>query len=118
MPPNCFARNWPLTRRFQQRHDTAALSPWEPHYAALFDREHYEKHVNAIHMKGNDNAKKDEADKATALVQMRMTPEKKSRYVREAKRNGLTISAWIQRHMDQVCDESDVNYLKKKAGEQ
>lgn len=35
-----------------------------------------EKHVNAIHMKGNDNAKKDEADKATALVQMRMTPEK------------------------------------------
>ena len=77
-----------------------------------------DKHVNAIHMKGNDNAKKDEADKATALVQMRMTPEKKSRYVREAKRNGLTISAWIQRHMDQVCDESDVNYLKKKAGEQ
>ncbi|MEG5932487.1 hypothetical protein UXN85_20690 [Enterobacter hormaechei] len=63
---------------------------------------------------GNKNAAKPVEEKATLQIQMRVTPERKNRYVLEAKRNGLKISEWIQNHMDTVCDEADAEREKRK----
>lgn len=52
----------------------------------------------------NQNAQKDDIP-ATAQIQMRVTPERKERYVMQAKREGLKLSEWIQKHMDAVCKD-------------
>ncbi|NEG94108.1 hypothetical protein [Leclercia adecarboxylata] len=41
---------------------------------------------------------------ATAHVHMRVTPDRKFRYVRQAEKEGLKLAEWIQKHMDAVCD--------------
>lgn len=43
---------------------------------------------------------------ATAQIQMRVTPERKNRYVKQAQSEGLKMSEWIQKHMDSVCDSA------------
>ncbi|EEW6789635.1 hypothetical protein D6W19_003114 [Escherichia coli] len=48
-----------------------------------------------------------EAVPATAQIQMRVTPDRKNRYVRQAQVEGLKLTDWIQKHMDRVCDEAD-----------
>jgi predicted HicB family RNase H-like nuclease len=40
---------------------------------------------------------------ATAQIQMRVTPDRKNRYVSEAQKEGLKLSEWIQKHLDAVC---------------
>lgn len=45
-----------------------------------------------------------EAVPATAQLQMRVTPERKLRYVNQAKAEGLDLTDWVQKHMDYVCD--------------
>jgi hypothetical protein len=35
---------------------------------------------------------------------MRVTPERKLRYVNQAKAEGLGLTDWVQKHMDYVCD--------------
>lgn len=52
------------------------------------------------------NAQKD-AVPATAQIQMRVTPDRKKRYVSQARAEGLKLTDWIQKHMDRVCDEAD-----------
>lgn len=49
------------------------------------------------------NSVKDAAP-ATVQIHMRITPERKKRYVIQARAEGLKLSEWIQRHMDAVCD--------------
>lgn len=49
------------------------------------------------------NALKDTVP-ATAQIQMRVTPERKNRYVAQAQREGMKLSEWIQKHLDAVCD--------------
>ncbi len=45
-----------------------------------------------------------EAVPATAQLQMRVTPDRKLRYVNQAKAEGLGLTDWAQKHMDNVCD--------------
>ena len=45
-----------------------------------------------------------EAVPATAQIQMRVTPERKGRYVHQAQKEGMKLSEWIQRHLDAACD--------------
>lgn len=47
-----------------------------------------------------------EASPATAQIQMRVTPDRKNRYVRQAQAEGLKLTDWIQKHMDRVCNEA------------
>ncbi|RZN37353.1 hypothetical protein FEK48_23885 [Escherichia sp. E2593] len=51
------------------------------------------------------NALKDKTP-ATAQIQMRVTPERKNRYVRQAQTEGMKLTDWIQKHMDEVCDSA------------
>lgn len=51
----------------------------------------------------SDNALK-EAVPATAQIHVRVTPDRKKRYVRQAQAEGMKLSDWIQKHMDSVCD--------------
>ena len=57
-------------------------------------------------LKVNQNVIKPADERASAQIQMRITPGKKSRYVLEAKRKGMRVSEWIQKHMDAVCNEA------------
>ncbi|ECT9283959.1 hypothetical protein CG756_24540 [Salmonella enterica subsp. enterica serovar Rubislaw] len=43
---------------------------------------------------------------ATAQIQMRVTPDRKNRYVRQAQAEGLKLTDWIQKHMDNVCNDA------------
>ncbi len=45
-----------------------------------------------------------EAVPATAQLQMRVTPDRKLRYVNQAKAEGTGLTDWVQKHMDNVCD--------------
>lgn len=45
-----------------------------------------------------------EAVPATAQLQMRVTPDRKLRYVNQAKAEGPGLTDWVQKHMDNVCD--------------
>ncbi|EHL8860470.1 hypothetical protein [Salmonella enterica] len=47
-----------------------------------------------------------EAVPATAQIQMRVTPDRKNRYVRQAQAEGLKLTDWIQKHMDNVCNDA------------
>jgi len=47
-----------------------------------------------------------EAVPATAQIQMRVTPDRKKRYVNQARAEGMKLTDWIQKHMDSVCDEA------------
>lgn len=49
------------------------------------------------------NALKD-AVPATAQIQMRVTPERKGRYVHQAQKEGMKLSEWIQKNLDAACD--------------
>lgn len=40
---------------------------------------------------------------ATAQIQMRVTPERKNRYVAQAQREGMKLSEWIQKQLDAAC---------------
>lgn len=52
---------------------------------------------------GNTNALKSDV-MASAQIQMRVTPDRKNRYILQAQREGLKLSEWIQKHIDAVCD--------------
>ncbi|EQA8340117.1 hypothetical protein ACX9EL_005121 [Klebsiella oxytoca] len=43
---------------------------------------------------------------ATSQIQMRVTPDRKKRYVNQARAEGMKLSDWIQKHMDDVCDNA------------
>lgn len=43
---------------------------------------------------------------ASAQIQMRVTPETKSRYVNQAQREGMKLSEWIQHHLNAVCQSA------------
>ncbi|MGC6114768.1 hypothetical protein VU643_22490 [Klebsiella aerogenes] len=47
-----------------------------------------------------------EAVPATSQIQMRVTPGRKKRYVNQARAEGMKLSDWIQKHMDDVCDNA------------
>ncbi|ECC4541297.1 hypothetical protein BOI06_RS16940 [Escherichia coli] len=47
-----------------------------------------------------------EAVAATAQIQMRVTPDRKKRYVAQARAEGMKLTDWIQSHMDKVCNEA------------
>lgn len=47
-----------------------------------------------------------EAVPTTAQIQMRVTPDRKNRYVRQAQAEGLKLTDWIQKHMDNVCNDA------------
>ncbi|MFW7208642.1 MULTISPECIES: hypothetical protein [unclassified Enterobacter] len=49
------------------------------------------------------NSMKDD-EPATAMIRMRVTPKRKNQYVTQANAEGLTLSEWIQKHMDAVCE--------------
>ncbi len=55
---------------------------------------------------GNNNALKED-DPATAYIQQRVTMARKNRYVAQARREGLSLSEWIQKHCDAACDAAD-----------
>ena len=44
------------------------------------------------------------AVQATAQIQMRVTPDRKNRYVSQAQKEGMKLSEWIQKHLDAHCD--------------
>ncbi len=62
---------------------------------------------------GNKLAQKDTAP-ATATIQQRVTPQRKSRYVAQARREGMKLSEWQQKHLDAVCDAADAEREKNK----
>lgn len=47
-----------------------------------------------------------EAVPASAQIQMRVTPDRKKRYVNQARAEGMKLTDWIQKHMDNVCNEA------------
>lgn len=60
---------------------------------------------NRENYKGNTNAMKG-TQPLTAQIQMRTTPDRKFRYVRQAEREGLRLTEWMTKHLDVVCDEA------------
>ena len=44
---------------------------------------------------------------ASSQIQMRVTPERKKRYVNQARAEGMKLTDWIQKYMDLVCDAAD-----------
>lgn len=40
---------------------------------------------------------------ATAQIQIRVTPERKNRYVAQAQKENMKLSEWIQKHLDELC---------------
>lgn len=47
-----------------------------------------------------------EAVPASSAIHMRVTPDRKKRYVNQARAEGLKLTDWIQKHMDNVCNEA------------
>ena len=56
------------------------------------------------HMTGKRNALKPSEERHTAIIHMRVHPEVKSQYVREASGQGMKLTQWI---LD-ACDEKIV----------
>lgn len=56
--------------------------------------------------KGNQNAAKEQA--ATATLRARITPHKKTAYIKAANDHGMKLSAWAQMHLDKAA--ADVGY--------
>lgn len=74
---------------------------------------------NTENYKGNTNAMK-RKQLATAQVQIRTTPDRKFRYVRQAEREGLRLTEWMTKHLDDVCDKAgtyhtDAFYQQRKS---
>ncbi|EHF4171995.1 TPA: hypothetical protein ACHTI5_004501 [Salmonella enterica subsp. enterica serovar Bovismorbificans] len=47
-----------------------------------------------------------EAVPASSAIHMRVTPDRKKRYVNQARAEGLKLTDWIQKHMDNVCNDA------------
>ncbi|EGX0284047.1 hypothetical protein CTZ44_21125 [Salmonella enterica] len=47
-----------------------------------------------------------EAVPASSAIHMRVTPDRKKRYVNQARAEGLKLTDWIQKHMDDVCNDA------------
>lgn len=61
------------------------------------------KHGNS----GNKYAEKPEEKRAASQIQQRVTAERKERWQAQAKSEGLTLTQWMQVHLDAVCDAVD-----------
>lgn len=48
-----------------------------------------------------------EAVPASSAIHMRVTPDRKKRYVNQARAEGLKLTDWIQKHMDNVCNDAE-----------
>jgi predicted HicB family RNase H-like nuclease len=53
---------------------------------------------------GNKSASKPVEQKATKILHQRISPERKARWEHQAEREGVTLTAWVQHHLDAVCD--------------
>lgn len=53
---------------------------------------------------GNTNAKKSEAEKASAMLHARVTQEQKNRYVRQAQNEGMKLTEWIKLKLDSASE--------------
>lgn len=56
---------------------------------------------------GNSYAVKPVEKVASVAINKRVTPATKERWSRQSITEGLSLSAWMQRHLDAVCDASD-----------
>lgn len=63
--------------------------------------------MNKHPISGNKFAEKPEEERASASIQQRVTTERKERWKAQAKNEGLTLTQWMQRHLDAVCDAVD-----------
>lgn len=60
-------------------------------------------------MTGKKNALKDESEKKSSYIHMRVEQERKARYVREASGQGLKLAAWILDACDEKIDRETGN---------
>jgi len=60
----------------------------------MTDKKNYARPANALK----------DAVPATAQIQMRVTPERKNRYVHQAQKEGMKLSEWIQKQLDGACE--------------
>ena len=52
------------------------------------------------------------AEPASAQIQIRVTPDRKNRYVEQAQKEGMKLSEWMQKHLDSVCNAAGNLSLK------
>lgn len=71
------------------------------------------KHFNA----GNRHAAKPIEKIASVAINKRVTPATKQRWDTQAIRENLTLSAWMQKHLDAVCDAADRERAKQAGKE-
>lgn len=64
-----------------------------------------EEHGNAEALKGNKNAKK-ETGRADSWIQMRVPRAKKAQYVRQANNEGMKLTEWCMKHLDEASKDA------------
>lgn len=63
-------------------------------------------HGNSESLKGNKNATKPEADKATSWIQMRVAREEKARFVRQAQNENMKLTEWALKHLREASKDA------------
>lgn len=55
-------------------------------------------------MTGKQNAKKDESEKASSFLHVRVTSEEKARFVAQAQKEGMKLAEWVKLRLGEASE--------------